>query len=136
MAQQGGSNSGCSISGKNCLELWAGAYLSHHPGLSTHRQAFWFCLSHDYYSEKCSLESSKAGGSSQEPINNNPVVKQNDRYYEGLNWWAVCNNPLLHSNISLSCDVLVTQDKNALTSKGKVALEGILCPRVHPLLRR
>ena len=74
-------------------------------------------------------------GTNQSVINN-PVVKQNDRYYEGLNWWAVCNNPLLHSNISLSCDVLVTQDKNALTSKGKVALEGILCPRVHPLLRR
>jgi hypothetical protein len=53
----------------------------------------------------------------------------NDRYYEGINWWGVCNNPLLRSYISQSCDVLVTPDKNALTSKGKVVLEGILCPR-------
>jgi hypothetical protein len=65
-----------------------------------------------------------SSGRSQEP-----VAKQNDRYYEGLNWWGVCNNPLLHSYISQSCDVLVTPDKNALTFKGKVALEGILCPR-------
>jgi hypothetical protein len=62
-------------------------------------------------------------------MNNGPLSKQNNRYYEGLNWWGECNNPLLRSYITRSCYVLVTPDKNALTSKGKVILEGILCPR-------
>jgi hypothetical protein len=66
------------------------------------------------------------GVSRQGPMNNGPPV---NTYYEGLNWWGVCNNPLLKSDISQSCDILVTPDKNALTSKGKVVLEGILCPK-------
>src|SRR5207302_7315888 len=78
---------------------------------------------------KPTATANQPGGSSQGPINTSPSTKQNDRYYEGLNWWEVCNNPLLHSYITQSCDFLVTPDKNALTSKGKVALEGILYPR-------
>jgi hypothetical protein len=68
--------------------------------------------------------------SSQQPIiNNNPPAKKQIKYYQGLNWWGICNNPLLHSYISQPCNVLVTPDKNALTAKGKVVLEGVLCPR-------
>jgi photosystem II reaction center protein PsbP len=69
--------------------------------------------------------------SPQQPIinNNPPTKKQIDRYYQGLNWWGICNNPLLHSYISQPCNVLVTPDKNALTAKGKHILEGVLCPR-------
>jgi len=70
----------------------------------------------------------KTAGTNQ-PVINNPIAKQIDRYYEGLNWWGVCTNPLLHSYITQSCDILVTPDKNALTAKGKVVLEGILCPK-------
>lgn len=54
---------------------------------------------------------------------------QKDRYYDGLNWREICNNPLLSSHITQPCDVLVTIDGNALTSEGKIQLEGILCPR-------
>jgi hypothetical protein len=75
-------------------------------------------MSHDYDTDKCS--------NPQGPMNNGPPA---NRYYECLNWWGVCNNPLLKQYIPQSCDVLVTPDKNALTSKGKVVLEGILCPK-------
>jgi carboxymethylenebutenolidase len=59
---------------------------------------------------------------------------QNDRYYDGLNWREICNNPLLSSYITQPCDVLVTTDGNALTSEGKIQLEGILCPRGPSIL--
>lgn len=53
IAQQGGSDSGCTYNDKSCLEIWSAAYLSHHPNLSPSTQAFWLCMSHDYGSEKC-----------------------------------------------------------------------------------
>jgi hypothetical protein len=51
------------------------------------------------------------------------------RYYDGLDWAGICNNPLLSSYRSKPCDLLVTPDGNALTSDGKTELEGILCPK-------
>ena len=65
---------------------------------------------------------------------NNGGELQQTRYYEGLDWRGICNNPLLGSYISQPCDVLVTPDGNALTSEGKVQLEGILCPRGPSIL--
>ena len=50
-------------------------------------------------------------------------------YYEDLDWWGICNNSLVRSYISQPCETLVTPDHRALTSQGKVVLEGVLCPK-------
>jgi Bacterial Ig domain len=55
-------------------------------------------------------------------------------YYEGLDWWGICNNSLLRSYISQPCETLVSPDHRALTSQGKIALEGILCPKGPSIL--
>ena len=55
-------------------------------------------------------------------------------YYEGLDWWGICNNSLLRSYISQPCETLVSPDHCALTSQGKIALEGILCPKGPSIL--
>jgi hypothetical protein len=55
-------------------------------------------------------------------------------YYEGLNWWGICNNSLVRSYISQPCESLVTPDHRALTYQGKVVLESILCPKGPPVL--
>lgn len=51
------------------------------------------------------------------------------RYYEGLDWGEICNNPLASNYISQPCDSLVTSDGNALTPNGKQVMEDFLCPR-------
>src|SRR5262249_27656052 len=55
-------------------------------------------------------------------------------YYEGLDWWGICNNSLVHSYISQPCETLVSPDHRALTSEGKTVLEGILCPKGRSIL--
>jgi tetratricopeptide (TPR) repeat protein len=50
-------------------------------------------------------------------------------YYEGLDWWGICNNSLVHSYISQPCETLVTPDHRALTLQGKTVLEKILCQK-------
>ena len=55
-------------------------------------------------------------------------------YYEGLDWWGICNNSLVLSYISQPCETLVTPDHRALTSQGKIVLEGILCPKGPSIL--
>lgn len=50
-------------------------------------------------------------------------------YYEGLDWWGICNNSLIRSYISQPCENLVTPDHHALTSEGKAVLEKVLCPK-------
>ncbi len=55
-------------------------------------------------------------------------------YYEGLDWWGICNNSLVRSYISQPCETLVSPDHRALTSQGKIALEGILCPKGPSIL--
>ena len=55
-------------------------------------------------------------------------------YYEGLDWWGICNNSLLRSYISQPCETLVSPDHRALTSQGKIVLEGILCPKGPSIL--
>jgi hypothetical protein len=55
-------------------------------------------------------------------------------YYEGLDWWGICNNSLIRSYISQPCETLVTPDHRALTSQGKIVLEGILCPKGPSIL--
>jgi hypothetical protein len=50
-------------------------------------------------------------------------------YYEGMDWWGICNNSLVRSYISQPCETLVSPDQRALTSQGKIVLEGILCPK-------
>jgi hypothetical protein len=54
---------------------------------------------------------------------------QDNRYYEGLDWQGICENPLLRNYISQSCEDLVTTDGNALTPQGKQVMENLLCPR-------
>jgi hypothetical protein len=55
-------------------------------------------------------------------------------YYEGLNWWDICNNSLVRSYISQPCESLVTPDHRALTYQGKIVLEGILCTKGPSIL--
>jgi hypothetical protein len=55
-------------------------------------------------------------------------------YYEGLDWWGICNNSLVRSYISQPCENLVSPDHYALTSQGKIVLEGILCPKGPSIL--
>jgi hypothetical protein len=55
-------------------------------------------------------------------------------YYEGLDWWGICNNSLVRSYISQPCETLVQPDHRALTSQGKIVLEGILCPKGPSIL--
>ena len=55
-------------------------------------------------------------------------------YYEGMDWWGICNNSLVRSYISQPCETLVSPDHRALTSQGKIALEGILCPKGPSIL--
>jgi hypothetical protein len=69
--------------------------------------------------------------SGSDVVETNPSPNQlTDRYYEGLDWLGVCNNPFVSKYIgSQSCDTLVTPDGNALTSQGKQVVEAALCPR-------
>ena len=60
---------------------------------------------------------------------NPPRNQLTGRYYEGLDWREICNNPLASNYISQPCDSLVTSDGNALTPNGKQVMEGFLCPR-------
>jgi hypothetical protein len=55
-------------------------------------------------------------------------------YYKDMNWWGICNNSLVRSYISQPCETLVSQDHHALTSQGKIVLEGILCPKDPSIL--
>ena len=55
-------------------------------------------------------------------------------YYKDMNWWAICNNSLVRSYISQPCETLVTSDHHALTSQGKIVLEGMLCPKGPSIL--
>ena len=50
-------------------------------------------------------------------------------YYEGIDWWGICNNSLVRSYISQPCETLVTPDHRAITPQGKAVLERILCPK-------
>jgi hypothetical protein len=59
---------------------------------------------------------------------------QEDRYYEGLDWQEICENPLVRNYISQPCEVLVTPDGNALTSLGKQSMENLLCPQGPSIL--
>ena len=75
----------------------------------------------------------------QEPGNTEPnqiysFKEPSAVYYEGLDWWGICNNSLLRSYISQPCETLVSPDHRALTSQGKIALEGILCPKGPSIL--
>jgi hypothetical protein len=60
---------------------------------------------------------------------NLPRNQLTGRYYEGLDWREICNNPLASNYISQPCDSLVTSDGNALTPNGKQVMEDFLCPR-------
>jgi hypothetical protein len=55
-------------------------------------------------------------------------------YYEGLDWWGICNNSLVCSYISQPCETLVSPDHHALTYQGKIVLEGVLCPKGPSIL--
>jgi hypothetical protein len=55
-------------------------------------------------------------------------------YYQGMDWWSICNNSLVRSYISQPCETLVSPDHQALTSQGKTVLEGILCPKGPSIL--
>jgi hypothetical protein len=55
-------------------------------------------------------------------------------YYKGLDWWSICNNSLVRSYISQPCETLVSPDHHALTSQGKIVLEGALCPKGPSIL--
>lgn len=55
-------------------------------------------------------------------------------YYEGMDWWGICNNSLVRYFISQPCETLVTPDHHALTSQGKIVLEGVLCPKCPSIL--
>ena len=50
-------------------------------------------------------------------------------YYEGMDWWGICNNSLVRYYISQPCETLVTPDHRELTPQGKAVLERILCPK-------
>jgi hypothetical protein len=70
----------------------------------------------------------------QEPGNAAPnqtysLTEPSAGYYKGMDWWGICNNSLVRSYISQPCETLVSPDHPALTSQGKIALEGILCPK-------
>ena len=65
----------------------------------------------------------------QEPNQIHPSKEPYGVYYEGLDWWGICNNSLIRSYISQPCETLVTPDHHALTSEGKVVLEKVLCPK-------
>jgi hypothetical protein len=51
-------------------------------------------------------------------------------YYEGLDWWSICNTTIVHSYTSQPCTTLVTPDHRALTSQGKAELESYV-QKVH-----
>jgi hypothetical protein len=55
-------------------------------------------------------------------------------YYEGLDWWGICNNSLVRSYISQPCTTLVTPDHRSLISQGKAELERVLCPKGPSML--
>jgi Bacterial Ig domain len=55
-------------------------------------------------------------------------------YYEGMDWWGICNNSLVRSYISQPCETLVTSDHRALTPQGKAVLERVLCPKGPSIL--
>ena len=74
--------------------------------------------------------------SSQQPGQNQTYSSEaaSSVYYEGLDWWGICNNSLVRSYISQPCDTLVTPDHRALTPQGKAVLERILCPKGPSIL--
>ena len=63
------------------------------------------------------------------PNQTNSFKEPSAVYYEGLDWWGICNNSLVHSYISQPCETLVTPDHRALTLQGKTVLEKILCQK-------
>ena len=67
-------------------------------------------------------------GNTSSNIQSQPPVNQS------LRWWGICNNSLLRSYISQPCETLVSPDHRALTSQGKIVLEGILCPKGPSIL--
>ena len=89
----------------------------------------------------------KQSPSSTEPNQTYSLTEPSAVYYEGLDWWGICNNSLVRSYISQPCETLispytyiqpcenlVTPDHRALTSQGKIVLEGILCPKGQSIL--
>jgi hypothetical protein len=62
------------------------------------------------------------------------LTEPSAEYYKDLDWWGICNNSLVRSYISQSCETLVSPDHRALTSQGKTVLEGILCPKGPSIL--
>lgn len=75
------------------------------------------------------LETNSPTTTEDPPKINPPPNQLTDRYYEGLDWRGICNNPLASNYISQPCDTLVTSDGNALTPNGKQVMEGFLCPQ-------
>ena len=69
-----------------------------------------------------------------EPNQTNSSTEPSTEYYKGMDWWGICNNSLVRSYISQPCETLVTSDHHALTSQGKIVLEGILCPKGPSIL--
>ena len=69
-----------------------------------------------------------------EPNQTYSMTEPSAEYYKGLDWWGICNNSLVRSYISQPCRTLVSPDHRALTSQGKVVLEGILCPKGPSIL--
>jgi Bacterial Ig domain len=69
-----------------------------------------------------------------EPNQTYSLTEPSAEYYKGLDWWGICNNSLVRSYMSQPCETLVSPDHRALTSQGKIALEGILCPKGPSIL--
>jgi hypothetical protein len=70
----------------------------------------------------------------QQPGNTEPNQTYSSKepsavYYEGLDWWGICNNSFVRSYISQPCEILVSPGHRALTSEGKIVLEKVLCPK-------
>jgi hypothetical protein len=62
------------------------------------------------------------------------LTEPSAEYYKGMNWWGICNNSLVRSYISQPCETLVSPDHHALTSQGKIVLEGVICPKGPSIL--
>lgn len=70
----------------------------------------------------------------QEPNQIRSAREPSGIYYEGLDWWGICNNSLVRSYMSQPCETLVTPDHRALTPQGKAVLESVLCPKGSSVL--
>ena len=81
-----------------------------------------------------SMSMVKVSSQQQEPSQIHSAKEPSGIYYEGLDWWGICNNSLVRSYISQPCETLVTPDHRPLTPQGKAVLERVLCPKGPSIL--